>query len=458
MKRYFTGMVLSCALAPASVAQAACGGGETGSAVCIYSDRGAYESEASNLSVTVKPGAVVTSAGDDAAIDISEDFTVLDMHGVLRSADNAVRGGHGFVLRNTGQISAGRNAIELTGQSGAEIHNSGTILATYQAVNMDARDGFGGTGNTLVNEGRIASTRGEAVEAGDDASIYNAEGAVMQAYDDAVQVAERASVVNHGLIRTTGMAGDPQDAIDIDSGTILNGKTGQIISDMEAAVDFDRSGIASVIDNAGEISGVKGIIVETQPGLANTAAQQVINRTGGVIAGRGGVALLLGEGADQLINHAGARIEGSAFMGPDADVIVLEGSYQGVFGGKGAVMDGGTGADRVEMPDYALDQIVAVARLRNGFVLSLDNGSGAFEIALHNWESFSLGGSVYNAQQIDALAPKKTRPNGAMLMAAGFVGLGLIGARRRLGRSVMAACRACRRAIAGAQSVRRTSA
>ncbi|MFD1158503.1 hypothetical protein [Roseovarius aestuarii] len=451
-----------CLLLPTGPALAGCAGSsgtDVGRSICISADREGYSSEASNLSVTVKFGAVVTSTGGDAAIDISEEDTTLVNNGTLRSSDNAVRGGRGFALLNTGAIAASRNAIELSGESDVEIRNSGQILATYQAINMDARDGFGGVGNSLVNEGQIVSTRGEAVEAGDEARIHNAAGAVMQAYDDAVQVGERAKIVNHGVIRTTGMAGDPQDAIDIDSGRIVNGAGGRILSDMEAAIDFDQSVIASVIDNAGEISGVKGIIVETHASIANVAVQEVINRAGGLIVGRGGLALRLGAGEDRLVNHAGARIDGSVDMGPDADVIVLQGNYQGSFGGKGGVIDGGIGTDRLELPEYSIDQITDVSLMRDGVVLSLDNGAGPFRIALRNWESFEFGGTIYSAHQIAALAPQKASLTRTILLAmGGLTGLGLIAARRRMRQGVRAARRACQRAFLSYQSVRRTSA
>ncbi|WP_299842608.1 hypothetical protein [uncultured Roseovarius sp.] len=430
-----------------------------GTVICSGTISDSYMAEHANITVRIERGAVLKAGRDDAAIEFEDDPGTLEMKGALQAEGDAIRAGDDFTLVNEGSISAVGDGVNISGRDDASLTNTGVIRTGGRAVHMDDVEDAGGTGHVLMNTGHIISIRNEAVEGGNGNRVVNAAGALIQGYDDALQLGESAVIENHGVIRSVGMPGEPQDAIDLDSGRIVNGAGGQIISDLDAAIDFDASSIASLIDNAGEIRGVTGIMVETHASAANIAVQEVINQAGGVIAGRGGVALLLGAGEDRLVNHAGGIITGSVLMGGDADRVVLEGSIAGTFGGKRAVIDGGAGADHVVLSAYSFDQITDVALMRDGFVLSLDNGTGAADIALRNWESFDLAGTVYSAQEIAALAPQRAPLTaGLLLLVLGFGGMGLIRGRRHLGAVATVARGALARATLGLQSASRTGA
>lgn len=410
--------------APDSIAS-----GET--ATCTGVDNDGFSDGSSDITVNVQAGATVNSAPGDDAIDIDDDDTVLNNSGTLNADDDGVQGGDGFTLVNNGTINAGDDGVNVEGRSNVNLINNGTINSVDRGVHMDD-DAGGGLNNVLVNTGSIVSTTGEGVEGGDFNTVTNAAGALIQGYDDALQVGQNATITNHGTIRSNGIPGDPQDGIDIDSGSIVNGATGRILSDLDAAIDFDESTIASTIDNAGEIAGETGIMVETDPAEANTAAQIVINRTGATIEGRAGIALLLGAGMDSLTNEAGGTILGSALFGDDDDQMTLLGDYSGRFGDSGAVFDGGTGTDAVTFVDYAFSQIAGVSLITDGFALSLDNGNGMFDIALTGWESFIFaGGDTRGAADLRGLASAAVPlPAGLVLLLSGIGGLAALRRRR----------------------------
>ena len=410
-----------------------------GAVTCSGTISDGYMADHAGITVRVAAGAVLKAAPGDAAVEFDDDPGTLEVKGALIAEGDGIRAGDDFVLLNEGRISATGNGVNVSGRNDASLTNKGLIRSAGRAVQMDDVDGSGGTGHVLVNSGQIISIRDEAVEGGDGNRVVNAAGALIQGYDDALQLGEHAVIENHGVIRSVGMPGDPQDAIDLDSGRVVNGAGGRILSDLDAAIDFDASGTASRIVNDGEISGVTGIMVETHAAAANVAVQEVINRPGGVIAGRGGVALLLGAGADRLVNQVGGVIAGSVLMGAGADTVVVEGSFAGAFGGNRAVIDGGAGDDRVVLDAYGFDQITDVALTRDGFVLSLDRGAGVGEIALRNWESVELAGMVYSAQEIAALAPQRAPLRAGLLLLLGLGAMGLLRGRRHLAAATMAA-------------------
>ena len=378
-----------------------------GDLACTGIDEDGYESEAGSLTVLVEAGAVVNSVPGGHGVDIARDFNLLSNRGTVEADRDGVRGGQGLTLINDGVIAAGDDGVDISGAGAATLTNNGSIRASDRAVEMDDDDGAGGAGNMVVNNGQIISDGGEGIEGGDYAIIFNNPGAVIEGFDDAIQLGEGARILNFGTIRSVGRPDDPQDAIDLDSGTITNGAGGQIISDLDVAIDYDAGTMPSYVENAGEIRGVKGIIVELgldDPDSANVVAQVIANLSGGKIIGSDGTALMLGAGEDVLINRAGGQISGSIRMGEDADTVLLEGSYAGDFGGEAAVVDGGAGDDTLLVTDYAFSQIVSVTKAQDVTTLSLDNGEGAFRIALQGWETITLGGVEHSMQEIAGLA------------------------------------------------------
>ncbi|WP_299842610.1 hypothetical protein [uncultured Roseovarius sp.] len=381
--------------------------GTGGDLACTGIDEDGFESEAGSLSILIETGAIVNSASDGHGMDIAHNFNLLSNRGTVNADRDGVRGGQGLTLINEGVIAAGDDGVEISGKGAATLTNNGSIRAGDRAVEMDDDDGVGGAGNMVVNNGQIISDDGEAIEGGDYAIIFNNPGALIKGFDDAIQLGESARILNFGTIQSVGRPDDPQDAIDLDSGSITNGAGAQIISDLDAAIDYDASAMPSYVENAGEIRGVKGIIVELgldDPDSANVMAQVIANLPSGKIIGSDGTALVLGAGEDVLINRAGGQISGSIQMGEDADTVVLEGSYAGDFGGMSAVVDGGAGEDTLLVRAYEFSQITSVTKAEDVMTLSLDNGVGAFRIALQGWETVTLGGVDHTMQEIAELA------------------------------------------------------
>ncbi|KPP84745.1 MAG: hypothetical protein HLUCCA08_12005 [Rhodobacteraceae bacterium HLUCCA08] len=406
-------------------------------ATCTGTDLDGFKDGSDEITVIVDSGASVF--GDDArAIDIDGDDTVLVNAGTIDATGagkDAVRGGSGFYIYNTGDILGGADGIDARA-GGVTVINEGDITAVKRGLHIDDDGGVGGDDNYVENYGSIVSTDNEGIEARDRATIYNYAGALIQGYDDAVQVAEEAFIWNAGTILSTGIPGDPQDAIDIDSGEIFNTATGQIISTLDAAIDFDGSTIASIITNEGLIRGRTGIVVETDPAEgANTAAQTVIN-AGGTIHALDGPALSLGAGDDQFIDFSGVVI-GDGLFGEGEDLLAVEGlDYADPFGGAGAIFDGGADTDTVRFTGFAFDDIAGVSLLPEGFRLNLQNAGGGLEIALADWEIFQFQDpsgqnryAEYDEAAIRALAVAPVPlPAGMVLMLSG---LGLLALRRR---------------------------
>lgn len=409
--------------------------GET--STCTGVDLDGFDDGSDEITVIVEAGATVLGDGD-RAIDINGELTQLVNDGLVDSTaagEDAVRGGEGFLVVNQGDINAGSDGIQARANN-VQIINDGSITAVDRGLHIDDDDDVGGDFNTVENTGSIISTEGEGIEARDNATIYNFAGALIQGHDDAVQVGQDAFIWNEGKILSTGIPGDPQDAIDIDSGEIVNGASGQIISTLDAAIDFDESTRTSSILNEGLIQGKSGIVVETDPAEGANTAAQIITNLGGTIHALDGPALLLGAGDDEFYDLGGVVIGGGLFGAGD-DLLSIEGiDYAGPFGGAGSVFDGGADTDTARFTEYAFGDIFGVSLLPEGFRLSMDNGNGLLEIALTNWESFQFfdpigqsGYVAYDSAAIRALAVAPVPlPAGMVLLLSG---VGALALRRR---------------------------
>lgn len=425
-----TALLIAGALAPLALAAPALSATCTTSGVnvnCTGSVTGGFSSSAPDLAVRVTPGASVTNDAGDAIrvrgnnVTVTNSGTISGLRPVDQGGSDGVDGGNGLAVLNFGTITATNKAVDAEEKDGIYVQNHGTITAQDKAIrNAD------GNGSTLLNVGLIESVTDEGFESGNDALVINS--GTIRASDDGVQVGENATIQNYGLIESVlrgGDEADPQDGIDIDSGTIYNNATGTIRSDDDAAIDYDGSIITSEIHNYGTISGTIGVL--TDP--ANLARQLIVNH--GLLEGREGTSLDLGAADDEVQLMAGSRLLGDAIFGMGDDSLLLGAAiYDDVTDG---VMDGGTGEDTVRFTGLAFADIFSVALDNRVMTLSFDGQEGRYSLLLTAWERFTFSDATYDWADVAALSPSPVPLPAAGLLALGGIGAlaGLRGRGRR---------------------------
>lgn len=378
---------------------------------------------------------------DDLTINVTSGTSVSNTndtgeHVIKIDDDGAIYVGGGAEVVDFG----GRDAIN--GDNDLAIVNDGTISAGDDAVQA-------GNGLHLTNNDLISATD-EGINADDDAVVINY--GTIAAEDDAVKVGENAVIHNHGTIVNVGAdPADPQDAIDIDSGSITNYAGGSITSTLDAAIDFDGGSFAaSTVTNHGTISGTVGVLVDA----ANTSAQTVINT--GTLSGTSGVAVDLGEGADHVSLSAGSITNGHINMGEGADIVDLYLAADGgaevngrVHLGGGAdilafhdldaflgdfligsidTFIGGTGYDLIAFnTDFAyLNSLVDIVSYGGGHIQATI-GAEPTVFSFIGFEGVQLTDGRYNLSDFLAV-PQVPLPAGGLLL---LTGLGALGLRRR---------------------------
>ena len=430
----------------------------------------------SDVTVNVLSGAVIdTTASEEDAIKLKDEDNTVNNAGTIAGGDEAIVGGNGLTVDNDGAITAldqgivGENEDD-SDANDVRILNSGTIITEDRAIQMGDGTGLfvensagaliqagdegiqGGDGLTVENAGTITaeekaidangenvtitnaatgiirSTANEGIEAEDSATIINH--GTIEGFDDAVQVGEDALIENYGTIENTqtfaDLLADPgleaQDAIDIDSGTIIN--EGTIRSTTNSAIDYDPGAVTSTIQNRGLITGT--IAVNTDDG--DTAGQEVFNA--GTLIGTQGLALYLGQGEDKLVNIRGGEIIGGADFGAAADALVFEADYFddaiGQFAG-GALFDGGEGEDMVSFLGLSSQDITGVSLANGELLLSVLGAGGEAVLRLLSWESFQFTDRTLDVNGLVAAVPL---PAGVLLFGTALAGLGFASRRR----------------------------
>ncbi|SNY52687.1 hypothetical protein SAMN06297129_2378 [Pseudooceanicola antarcticus] len=255
--------------------------------------------------------------GGDDGIYIDDDGIVRN-YGTIQALEDAIDAWDDLQVINEGTLDAGDNGIEA--EDGAEITNAETGEIYGEENGMDLEDGA-----VVRNFGKIQGRAEIGIEAGDDAEITN-WGSIL-GDGDAINVDDNATIVN---MAAGTIISDEEDAIDLDSGSVLNYGLIQS-SNGEAAIDFDESDVlVSTITNHGIITGMVAINValgddEKSQAVENAMTQVVINH--GTITGTGDYAMQLGAGADTLDIYS-MDINGLVDLGDDEDTLIVRETVQ----------------------------------------------------------------------------------------------------------------------------------
>ncbi len=389
-------------------------------ATCTGTDLDGFDSNGDSLTVNIEPGAIVN--GSDG-IKVEGNDNTVNNDGTIDTTDEGIVGGVGLSVVNTGSINAADKGIDADDLGNVSVNNFGDVTAGDKVIRIG-----GGANAVLTNSGNITALGDEGFEAGDNATVTNTTTGVIKAADDAVQVGENAIIQNSGLIENNGTnTANKQDAIDIESGTITNSASGTIKSTLDAAIDYDGSTTASVINNFGLITGTTGVLVEKGLGgeTPNTANQTINNH--GSIIGTAGLALDLGAGNDVLNLYDSGSLTGGADFGTGDDALNFFGTFTGAIAG-GSILNGGVGTDTVTF-DVSLTLMDLSTATLVGDVLDLAflAAGSDFSVRLQSWESFTLGTQTYSAAELVAAANPTTVPVPALLalLAGGLIGVGL---------------------------------
>ena len=344
-------------------AHAACltgGDSDTPTLTCTAADSGNIDDDRDNLAILVESDAALVR-DNGRPVQLGGSDQVIDNRGLIESGNgDAIRAsGESLTITNAGTIRGGDRGIRLQGDAnGFTLNNlaGGQIFARNQAVRLDNDDVLENA--TINNRGLIQSTNGRAIQSrGPGGTVVNH--GTLRGGEEVIEAREGFTLKNHGLIALNGLNWDAatrrwtndgatsdedgvqfasgrvdnygtilgtDDGIDIDEGVIHNHRAGVIISTGSAAdplvggsgIDIDEvfepsagatrvSGPVTII-NEGYIEGVQAI------GVAEGHISDVTIRNSGILRGRSGTAILLGDG-DNTLEIDGGQILGEVNLG-----------------------------------------------------------------------------------------------------------------------------------------------
>ena len=406
---------------------------------CTGTDLDGFSSDADFVSIGVEPGAEVTAPGD--AIELSGDTANVFNEGDVLGTGKGLDLGFDALVNNFGFIDAGDDGI--AAGDNLTLFNSafGFIAATNRGVDAGdfagiLNEGFINADNDAIrvgdsavveNDNILFSFEQEGVDAGNDLTLNNF--GIIDAGDEGVQAALRATILNEGTIVSFDDAiqvqGDgvientedgviasfENDAIDIDSGVVIN--AGQIISEGvgEAGIDVDEieaedgvfpSDRSLFVENleTGKIEGEFGIFVDA----LNEESQTVVNA--GHISGLGGVAIDLGAGDDEVFALGGATFDG--------------------------LVEGGSGFDTLGFGfDFDAFSVLNIFSDGTFQLASEELGGGAIQFA--NFEFFLFDDASLEFGELKSILPPTAipLPASAPLLIGGIALFGWVARRRR---------------------------
>ncbi|WP_159087098.1 hypothetical protein [Loktanella sp. Alg231-35] len=300
-----------------------------------------------------------------------------------------------------------------------------TVVVSDEAAVHDHGDAIKveASGLSVVNHGTIVSEQKDAIQSGNGLSVYN-HGAIiagdegiaaddpptrpysnafvfnsgrLAAADDAIKIGARGTIVNFGVIENTGTdVDDPQDAIDIDSGVIINQESGVIRSILDAAIDFDSSNEYALVTNRGVIAGKVGVLTDPE----NSGSQEILNM--GTIEGTSGVSIQLGSGEDSVSLMSGGRFLGTVALGSGRDEFLLG---EGSFGDTSIdfMVDGGSGLgdDHLDLTGFGtITDIMVTRSTPDTFDLSVGSKSSNIILRISDFERFTINGATMSLSEL----------------------------------------------------------
>ncbi|MDJ0848014.1 MAG: autotransporter domain-containing protein [Myxococcota bacterium] len=327
-------------------------------------------------------------------------------HGVSAGSNNVIRNANGATITTGGAVAAGilvtGSGNTVTNEEGALIDASGSGIASQGNANTITNDGIIEAGidgidaaddnPSIVNNGTIIAGD-DGIEAGDGNDAITNNGTII-ADGDGISAGDSNAILNevdatitagaNGIVVGTGVGGVPPGIVANRGSITADGNGIEVSTGSEGYVVVNEaSGTISTVNGDGvRLGGPNnefvnlGDVDATEDGAQLVGGSQIVNQAGGSIAGDDdgvefesgdggfvdnfgvitgdadndgtGFGIRGGAGADTVVNHSGALINGDIDMGAGDDLLRLETSSALANPFLGShVTDGGEGAESI---------------------------------------------------------------------------------------------------------------